>query len=131
MYGYTTICFDGTAADLARWRARMADALATATRFTIGCWNEEADAIALALRHGVIKPGDWAYGKYITGAVTDAFRGMLLTQSQPAEEKQLTPFFSVELDNGVSVSHWGVRSKRSGEDGAVPCTGAAGGRVCL
>ncbi len=105
MYGFTTINF--TPADRPIWRARMAAALETATRFTIGCWNEETDAIALALRYGELEPGDWAYGVRITGEVTAELRSLLLDRLSD-EPDQLTPFFTITLDNGVETSHWGT-----------------------
>ena len=39
MYGYTYTSY--TAHDREVWAARMADALLTATRFTVHCWHEE------------------------------------------------------------------------------------------
>ena len=68
MYGYTYTSY--TAHDREVWAARMADALLTATRFTVHCWHEEKDAIAMACRRGEIVPGDWVHGVYISGAVT-------------------------------------------------------------
>lgn len=105
MYGFISINYPP--ADRAAWRERMAAALETATRFTIGCWNEETDAIALALRYGEPEPGDWAYGVHISGAVTDGLRSLLLDQLSN-EPDQLTPFFSITLDNGAESSHWGT-----------------------
>ena len=111
MYGYTYTSY--TAHDREVWAARMADVLLTATRFTVHCWHEETEAIAMACRHGEIVPGDWAHGVYISGAVTDAFRAMVL-ETLSVEAEQLTPFFTIDLDNGVSTAHWGTEFHHCG-----------------
>jgi len=105
------IWLDYTEKDNSRWLMLMRNALKNAKTFEIHCWNEETDAIALALQYGNRKESDWLYGKIIAGKVTSAFVEMLLSQPKPADTEaanKMTPFFSVFLDSGFQSSHWGT-----------------------
>lgn len=106
-----TLYLDYTEKDNHRWLSIIKDALQTAKTFEIHCWNEESEAIALALEYGTFKETDWWYGKVIVGAVTTAFADMLLSQPKPSDieaANKMTPFFNIFFDNGFQSCHWGT-----------------------
>lgn len=96
------------AGDLRKWRELIQELSLSASRFEIHCWEDEEEAIALALEYGDEEKRDWTHGRVFSGAVTPAFVQMLLTRPLPAEPEKLTPFFSVFLDNGFSSEHYGT-----------------------
>lgn len=110
---FQELYLDGTEPDNTRWRALLGAYLAKAKTFEIHCWNEEAQWIALALKHGVLKEDDWQYGKIITGAVTLEFREMLLNLPKPADRElcnKMTPFFQIFLDEAFQSCHYGTEN---------------------
>ncbi len=103
--------FDYTEKDNHRWLSIIKDAIQTAKTFEIHCWNEESEAIALALGYGTFKDTDWWYGKVIVGTVTTTFVEMLLSQPKPSDieaANKMTPFFNIFFDNGFQSCHWGT-----------------------
>lgn len=103
--------FAADSSDLARWRATLAEKCWTATAFEIHCWNEETQAVALALQYGQLQKTDWSYGKVIRGPVTPAFVHWLLHLPKPEEEDvydKMTPFFTIRLDTGFASEHYGT-----------------------
>ena len=108
------VCFDGTEPDDTRWKALMAEHLASASRFEIHCWSDETEAIALALRFGAVKPFDWKHGTVIAGTVTEEFRAFLLDFPAPGRSadgyNKMTPFFTIFLDTGFSSEHYGTEN---------------------
>ena len=82
------ITLDGLdrAGNLKKWQTLLRQSVSTACTFEIHCWEDEPDAIALALRYGRKKDTGWAHGVVIA----------------------LTPFFSLFLDNGFSSEHYGT-----------------------
>lgn len=102
---------DGTEESNSKWLAYMSEALKTAQTFEIHCWNEETGCIDLALRYGKQKNSDWRYGKIIAGDVTPEFIEFLFGLPKPADTEvcnKMTPFFTIELDNGFWSSHYGT-----------------------
>ena len=108
------ITLDGLdrAGNLKKWQTLLRQSVSTACTFEIHCWEDEPDAIALALRYGRKKDTGWAHGVVIAGAVTTAFREMLLSQPLPPGSDlcsiPLPPFLSLFLDNGFSSEHYGT-----------------------
>ncbi len=108
-----TITLDGldAAGNLERWRGLVQQFALSASRFEVHCWEDEGEAIVLALDHGEEKAADWPHGRVFAGAVTPAFVQTLLTQPLPGEGAavpRLTPFFSIFFDNGFSSEHYGT-----------------------
>ena len=94
-----------------QWKDIIRSNLQAAKSFEIHCWTEEAEWIELALRYGGLKETDWAYGKVVSGEVTQEFIEMLLQQPKPVDTEiynKMTPFFSIFLDNGFESSHYGT-----------------------
>ncbi len=94
--------------NLQKWQDLLQQFSLSADTFEIHCWEDEPGPIALALEYGKRKDTGWARGVVIAGTVTPGFLQMLLSQPLPGEEQQLTPFFSVFLDNGFSSEHYGT-----------------------
>lgn len=93
------------------WKSIIQEELSHAESFEIHCWNEETQAIELALQHGCIKPFDWSHGKVIAGAVTPEFISWLMALPMPEKTDigmRMTPFFSIFLDTGFSSEHYGT-----------------------
>ena len=110
---FQDLYLDGTEPDNTRWRALLGAYLAKVKTFEIHCWIEEAEWIALALKHGVLKEDDWQYGQIITGAVTPEFRELLLGQPKPADTEiynKMTPFFQIFLDGDFQSCHYGTEN---------------------
>lgn len=102
---------EGHEADLTMWRQMVSNALNTAKTFEIHCWIDEAEEIELALRYGERKDHTWIHGEIITGAVTQEFAEMVLSQPKPADSdmgRKLTPFFNLFLDDVFQSSHYGT-----------------------
>ncbi len=113
-----TITLDGLdrAGNHQKWQALVQQFALSACRFEVHCWEDEADAIALALAHGEEVPRDWPHGRVFAGTVTPAFVQQLLTLPLPEAEDQLTPFFSIFFDNGFSSEHYGTEINICEED---------------
>ena len=97
--------------DREKWRQIMEENLKTARYFEIHCWNEEPDALQLALKYGQVKPFDWAHGTVVYGPVTQEFIAMLLDRSKEHgknAQQEITPFFTIMLDNGFHSEHYGT-----------------------
>ena len=111
---YETVTFGGTEQNNSAWKQLVDEHTKTARSFEIHCWAEEEDAIALALLYGTVKPMNWKYGTVIEGAVTEAFKNMLLSQPKPADAgngyNMMTPFFTIMFDNGFSSEHYGTEN---------------------
>lgn len=75
--------------------------------FEIHCWEDENEAIELALQYGKLKRTSWHNGKVIFGRVTTEFKNMLASLPATCGDKK-TPFFSVFFDNGFSSEHYGT-----------------------
>lgn len=89
----------------------MSEALKTAKKFEIHCWNEERNCIELALSYGKLKDTDWPYGVIIVGEVTPEFASFLLGLPKPADTElyhKMTPFFTIALDNNFWSEHYGT-----------------------
>lgn len=105
------VCFDHREPTDAKWKQLAAEHLRTAKHFEIHCWNEETEWIQLAMQFGELKQTNWKFGKVISGAVTPAFRKMLLEQPKPIDTdiyNKMTPFFNVFLDDHFDSSHYGT-----------------------
>ena len=92
------------------WKTVLARQLKTARVFAVHCWQDEKEAISLALPYGKEQPSKWETGKIIAGPVTEAFCQMLLSQPRPAPThmgERNTPFFTIALDNGFWSEHYG------------------------
>lgn len=93
------------------WHELMRMMCRKAAAFQIHCWNEETEEIALALRWGEKKDFPWELGVVIEGRVTEGLADFLAALPEP-EDKEIydkrTPFFSVFLNNGFSVEHYGT-----------------------
>ena len=93
------------------WQDIVKDLSRNAKTFEIHCWNEETEAINLALRYGNLKNDDWRHGKIIVGDVTPEFVQMLLSQPKPTDieiDNKMTPFFNVFLDDKFQSCHYGT-----------------------
>ena len=106
------IYLDRTEKDNSKWLELITEALKTAKRFEIHCWNEEADWIKFALQYGTLNESDWKYGKIIEGDVTPEFVLMILEMPKPTDIEiynKMTPFFNVFLDDAkFQSSHYGT-----------------------
>ena len=106
------VYLDRTEKDNFKWLELITEALKTAKRFEIHCWNEETDWIEFALQYGTLKESDWRYGKIIEGDVTPEFVSMILNMPKPTDVEiynKMTPFFSIFLDNySFQSSHYGT-----------------------
>ncbi len=109
--GHWWVELDGAEKTNSKWRAYMSEALKTAKKFEIHCWNEERDCIELALSYGKLKDTDWPYGVIIAGEVTPEFTEFLLGLPKPADTElyhKMTPFFTIALDNNFWSEHYGT-----------------------
>lgn len=100
-----------TCSDYLVWEKNMREELSHAESFEIHCWNEETEAIKLALEYGSLKPFDWSHGKVIAGTVTPQFISWLMALQKPEDTSvgmKMTPFFSVFLSTGFSSEHYGT-----------------------
>ena len=110
---FQDLYLDGTEKDDSRWRALLEEYLAKAETFEIHCWNEETEWIELALGYGTLKEADWRYGRIITGAVTPAFRELLLSLPKPVDTElcnKMTPYFQIFLDGDFQSCHYGTEN---------------------
>lgn len=113
MRRFDTMTLDGLDAEgnLARWRDTTARFACTARTFEIHCWEDEGEALALALRCGEVRPCSWPGGVVVSGEVTPGFVRFLLALPRPAGDdpcRKMTPFFSIFFDNGYSSEHYGT-----------------------
>lgn len=95
----------------AAWQELIRGCSKSAKTFVIRCWTEERQWIELALKYGSFEASDWSQGKVITGAVTEEFIQMLLSQLLSSDTRvcqKLTPFFSIFFDSGISSEHYGT-----------------------
>jgi len=103
--------WDASQLSLKAWRELLAESLQNASRFAIHCWNDEEPWIQLALEYGQRKPVPWEGGTVIEGAVTPAFREMLLSLERPSDRdvyNKFLPFFSLVLDDSFYFEHYGT-----------------------
>lgn len=101
------------------WRRIIAPQLQESHSFEIHCWQDELDALELALRYGDIKPSEWQGGLVIVGEVTPAFCDFLLSLPRPADREvypKMTPFFNLFLDNGFCSEHYGTELFQRADD---------------
>ena len=108
---YEMVTLDKSETDNSKWLSYITAALNGAKTFEIHCWNEETEAINLALRYGNLKNDDWRHGKIIIGDVTPEFVQMLLSQPKPTDieiDNKMTPFFNVFLDDKFQSCHYGT-----------------------
>ena len=88
--------WDASQLSLNAWRELLAESLQNASRFAIHCWNDE---------------DPWEGGTVIEGAVTPAFREMLLSLRRPDDRdvyNKFLPFFSLVLDDSFYFEHYGT-----------------------
>lgn len=106
------IYLDRTEKDNSKWLELITEALKTAKRFEIHCWNEETDWIEFVLQYGTLQESDWRYGKIIEGDVTPEFISMILDMPKPTDVEiynKMTPFFNIFLDDAkFQSSHYGT-----------------------
>ena len=105
------------------WKSVLARQLNTAHVFAVHCWEDEGEALALALRYGAEQPSKWEKGKIVAGPVTKEFREMLLTREKPEPNEMRernTIFFTVALDNGFWSEHYGMEL-RDGKKTVLCC----------
>ena len=98
--------WDASQLSLNAWRELLAESLQNASRFAIHCWNDEEPWVQLALKYGQRKPVPWEGGTVIEGAVTPAFREMLLSLRRPDDRdvyNKFLPFFSLVLDDKLHL----------------------------
>ena len=103
--------WDASQLSLNAWRELLAESLQNASRFAIHCWNDEEPWIQLALKYGQRRPVPWEGGTVIEGAVTPAFREMLLSLRRPDDRdvyNKFLPFFSLVLDDSFYFEHYGT-----------------------
>ena len=103
--------WDASQLSLNAWRELLTESLQNASRFAIHCWNDEEPWIQLALRYGQRRPVPWEGGTVIEGAVTPAFREMLLSLERPSDRdvyNKFLPFFSLVLDDSFYFEHYGT-----------------------
>lgn len=108
---FEEVTLDRSETDNSKWLSYITAALNGAKTFEIHCWNEETEAINLALRYGNLKNDDWRHGKIIIGDVTPEFVQMLLSQPKPTDieiDNKMTPFFNVFLDDKFQSCHYGT-----------------------
>lgn len=108
---FEAVTLDRSETDNSKWLSYITAALNGAKTFEIHCWNEETEAINLALRYGNLKNDDWRHGKIIIGDVTPEFVQMLLSQPKPTDieiDNKMTPFFNVFLDDKLQSCHYGT-----------------------
>ena len=108
---FEEVTLDRSETDNSKWLSYITAALNGAKTFEIHCWNEETEAINLALRYGNLKNDDWRHGKIIIGDVTPEFVQMLLSQPKPTDieiDNKMTPFFNVFLDDKFQSCHYGI-----------------------
>ena len=108
---FEEVTLDRLETDNSKWLSYITAALNGANTFEIHCWNEETEAINLALRYGNLKNDDWRHGKIIIGDVTPEFVQMLLSQPKPTDieiDNKMTPFFNVFLDDKFQSCHYGT-----------------------
>ena len=110
---FYSVFFDNTEKDNTKWKKLISDNISTAKTFEIHCWEDEADAISLALNYGSLKQTNWKHGSVIASTITENFISMLLSlpkQSDTDIYNKMTPFFSIFFDNGFSSSHYGTEN---------------------
>lgn len=93
------------------WKNIIARQFEASRSFEIHCWQDELEAIEMALRYGSIKPSDWLGGVVIEGDATPEFCGFLLSLPKPTDTEiynKMTPFFNIFLDNGFCSEHYGT-----------------------
>ena len=94
------------------WRRIMENNLRQSHAFEIHCWEDESEAVRMALPYGTVKMSDWKQGTVIEGKVTQDFTDFLLSLPVPEGNdlapRRMTPFFSIFLDNGFSSEHYGT-----------------------
>ena len=79
--------------------------------FEIRCWREETAAIEAASQYGTISLEDCTdYEVSIKGTVTESMIEMLLKQPDSSDPEILTPFFTINLGQVFSSSHYGKES---------------------
>ena len=82
-----------------------------ASYFRVHCWNDEIDEISHAKKFGHILTTSWKHGVIIEGQISDSFIHSI-TSSYSATQRNgynmMTPFFTIELDNIFSSSHYGT-----------------------
>ncbi len=94
--------WDASQLSLNAWRELLTESVQNASRFAIHCWNDEEPWVQLALKEG---------GTVIEGAVTPAFREMLLSLERPSDRdvyNKFLPFFSLVLDDSFYFEHYGT-----------------------
>lgn len=103
--------WDASQLSLNAWRELLTESVQNASRFAIHCWNDEEPWVQLALEYGQRKPAPWEGGTVIEGAVTPAFREMLLSLRRPDDRdvyNKFLPFFSLVLDDSSYFEHYGT-----------------------
>ena len=94
------------------WRRIMENNLRQSHAFEIHCWEDESEAVRMALSYGTVKMSNWKQGTVIEGKVTQDFTDFLLSLPVPEGNdltpRRMTPFFSIFLDNGFSSEHYGT-----------------------
>ena len=94
------------------WRRIMENNLRQSHAFEIHCWEDESEAVRMALSYGTVKMSHWKQGTVIEGKVTQDFTDFLLSLPVPEGNdltpRRMTPFFSICLDNGFSSEHYGT-----------------------
>ena len=79
--------------------------------FEVRCWREETAAIEAASRYGTISPKDSTeYEVSIKGTATESMIEMLLKQPDSRDPEILTPFFTINLGQVFSSSHYGKQN---------------------
>ena len=108
----------GPEAVLESWRSILAENLQVSQTFEIHCWSDEVEAISLAQAYGTVKETKWEWGTVVEGKVTPEFARFLLSLPNPdgneLEPNQMSPFFSIFLDNGFSSEHYGTELNLAG-----------------
>lgn len=108
-----TVEFDGTVTNADSWKSLLLQFAAEDLPFEIHCWEDEPDAIALALQYGQRRESSWRGGVIIGGVVTAQFRQMLAETAKPADDSaynKQTPFFSIFLGNDFAAEHYGTEN---------------------
>lgn len=112
------LLLDWAAYEIQPWSEVIARMCRRAQNFQIHCWKEEQAEIALALQWGKIVPYPWDYGVVIEGAVTPEFVDFLSNLPEPQDTEiyhKKTPFFTINLDNGFWIEHYGTENNYASE----------------
>ena len=88
------------------WKQVMQLFLKPGRAFEIRCWKEEQEIVKEILRYGLLSVPDCTeYEVSVRGSLTDPIIQNLLHAKNKVD--QMTPFFTINIENRVSSSHYG------------------------